>query len=648
MSLKEYSCKSWDDFLGNIYIVKALKNAIEKKCFYRSYLFCGPNHSGKFLLAQLFAQYIKTIYKDSISVEINKNTEEKLFHYSTVHTVWIIRGLHFLSSHCKTKLYSLINTQDLNNIFIFSIEKEDDITNELLDQSIYFSFSSLNLIEQSKLLRKKINFNLPPLLSTYLIIYCNDNLIKASSLLENFFSNYPQERNFDYLTETIGIWNEEETYNCFQVIFEKRTSSLYEIMLKKSSSFILSTILHYYYHAAFPYLNIPEGFSKELLSQITFYNNDIYDSYRIIKESIKQQDPLIMISLKITKAIKDYNTVAQSNDLPGKIDHEQLITLSDEKITKLDENNELKREKTNNNLNNETKDESKLYNEIKDGSDNCKEEKNIFFIKEIFSNYFINDDWINIINQSSLRLSTKILLKERTRFITSLDQNTLLIATSNLAYAKQYIDLINKELINKVIKIVIDKKQKIHSKEELVFCFSQLELSREIEIILNQYPMKIIEGGKIIIEMPVHISNIERERVNDLFNNLLIEWKSTLTVPLMNLLEYEWDYLIQEMNLSPIHEGILKESQLIKNEKDPLIVLAPHVTHMERIEITSVLNDFFKKRNIYNKKIQYLLSLEYEASEKLRLDSSDNISSWSSVNELIALGFTIKHIKKTS
>ena len=42
--------------LGNKKIVDSLNRAIEKKVFVQSYLFCGPEGIGKFLVAKEFAE----------------------------------------------------------------------------------------------------------------------------------------------------------------------------------------------------------------------------------------------------------------------------------------------------------------------------------------------------------------------------------------------------------------------------------------------------------------------------------------------------------------------------------------------------------------------------------------------------------------
>ena len=61
---REFRPKTFDDVIGQDYIVKTLKNQIKSNRLTHAYLFCGPRGTGKTSTAKIFARAVNCTHSN--------------------------------------------------------------------------------------------------------------------------------------------------------------------------------------------------------------------------------------------------------------------------------------------------------------------------------------------------------------------------------------------------------------------------------------------------------------------------------------------------------------------------------------------------------------------------------------------------------
>jgi DNA polymerase-3 subunit delta' len=155
--------------LGNKKIVDSLNKAIEKKVFVQSYLFCGPEALGKFLVAKEFAEKLTGnedgvanpnlliiepeieekdgIFKEKeIKLESIKKLQKEfsLTSFSKNHRVAIIRSSHKLNMSAQNSLLKILEEPPENTIIILIAEDEKGLLPTIISRCQIKRFSLLS------------------------------------------------------------------------------------------------------------------------------------------------------------------------------------------------------------------------------------------------------------------------------------------------------------------------------------------------------------------------------------------------------------------------------------------------------------------------------------------------------------------------
>jgi DNA polymerase-3 subunit delta' len=160
--------------LGNKKIVDSLNRAIEKKVFVQSYLFCGPEALGKFLVAKEFAEKLTgngdgavdlnllviepeieekddILKEKEIKLESIKKLQKEfsLTSFSKNHRVAIIRSAQKLNISAQNSLLKILEEPPENTIIILIAEDEKKLLPTIISRCQIKRFSLLSEAELS-------------------------------------------------------------------------------------------------------------------------------------------------------------------------------------------------------------------------------------------------------------------------------------------------------------------------------------------------------------------------------------------------------------------------------------------------------------------------------------------------------------------
>ena len=186
LSLK-YRPKSFEDVIGQKYIVKAIKNAVKYNDISPLYLFSGPKGTGKTSIARLIAMSLscnniiegnpcgscdscKSILEGKYFVDVNEiNTAQytkkddadslilETINYQPMISekkVYILDECHQLSKAAQQSLLKVFEEPPDNVVFILCTTEVDKVLPTILDRSLHYSFKPIPI----KLIKEKLEY----------------------------------------------------------------------------------------------------------------------------------------------------------------------------------------------------------------------------------------------------------------------------------------------------------------------------------------------------------------------------------------------------------------------------------------------------------------------------------------------------------
>ena len=165
---RKYRPKSFNDVLGQDYIVKTLSGAIRNNRLSHAYLFAGPRGTGKTSIARILASELKTSNKDLYELDAASNggideirevcDGARTLPFDSAKKVYIIDEVHMLSRGAFNALLKTLEEPPVHAIFILATTELHKVPDTVVSRCQIFNFKKPShqiLREMVKVVSKK-------------------------------------------------------------------------------------------------------------------------------------------------------------------------------------------------------------------------------------------------------------------------------------------------------------------------------------------------------------------------------------------------------------------------------------------------------------------------------------------------------------
>ena len=214
---QKYRSQSFDELVGQEYVVRAIRNAVKENKVGHAYLFCGPRGTGKTSMARLLARAVNCSHPESAPcnecdncraaiegshpdiIEINAANEThvedirdlidraRLSPMMGKHKIYIIDEVHQLSSSAASALLKTLEEPPEHVIFILATTDPQKLLKTIISRCQRFDFSKVDAQKiQTHLLgiAEKEHFTLEPEAALKIAELADGGMRDSLSILE--------------------------------------------------------------------------------------------------------------------------------------------------------------------------------------------------------------------------------------------------------------------------------------------------------------------------------------------------------------------------------------------------------------------------------------------------------------------------------
>ncbi len=202
---RKYRPQSWEEVIGQEYVVKTLTNAIKLGRISHAYLFAGPRGTGKTTIARLLAKSLGCTDLDLIEIDAasNRGIDEirelrdgiKFAPTAGKYKVFIIDEAHQLTKEAFNALLKTLEEPPAHAVFVLATTEVHKIPETILSRVQSFPFRKLSVEEITKKIQKIIEIEK---------IKINDDAVQ---LIANFAGG--SYRDAESMLEQLRVWNDK-------------------------------------------------------------------------------------------------------------------------------------------------------------------------------------------------------------------------------------------------------------------------------------------------------------------------------------------------------------------------------------------------------------------------------------------------------
>ncbi|MBC7333267.1 MAG: DNA polymerase III subunit gamma/tau [Actinobacteria bacterium] len=252
---RKWRPQSFEEIIGQDFVVQTLKNAISRNRLSHSYIFCGPKGTGKTSTARILAKALNCIKgptpepcnkcDNCISISNGSNVDvveidaasnrgideirdlrEKVKYLPSVlrKKVYIIDEVHMLTPEAFNALLKVLEEPPEHVLFIMATTEPHKVIPTIMSRCQRFDFSPIRVDEIKRRLREvseKENIFISEPALNIISKYADGSLRDADSILEKLASYGDNEIDVQDVTSLLGVVDIELLFEFGNIIIEK-------------------------------------------------------------------------------------------------------------------------------------------------------------------------------------------------------------------------------------------------------------------------------------------------------------------------------------------------------------------------------------------------------------------------------------------
>ncbi len=258
---RTYRPNSFEEVVGQKYIVTTLKNAVEQKKIAHAYLFCGPRGTGKTTVAKLLAKAVNCpmenapcnecesckmiqegTHPDIVEIDAasNNGVDEirnliERVKYAPLHSkykVYIIDEVHMLTAGAFNALLKTLEEPPPHIIFILATTEAQKVIPTIISRCQRFDFGRVSIPDIIHRLKEvmeaediKYEKDVIPLISDL----AEGGVRDALSILDQVIAYAQNDLKVTHVNEIYGITTPTEKFQLIDNVIQKRTQELLEL-----------------------------------------------------------------------------------------------------------------------------------------------------------------------------------------------------------------------------------------------------------------------------------------------------------------------------------------------------------------------------------------------------------------------------------
>jgi len=311
---RKWRPQDFEEIIGQDYLIKTLKNAVQKNRLTHAYIFCGPRGTGKTSTARIFAKALncingltpkpcnkcencKSIIEgssvDVIEIDAASNRgideirelREKVKYLPTKlrKKVYIIDEVHMLTTQAFNALLKVLEEPPEHVVFILATTEPNMVIPTIMSRCQRFDFRPISISDIAKRLKSissSEDIEISDSAINMIAKYSDGSLRDADGMLEQLSSFSDGEIKTEEVTHLFGLVDFDVLFEMTDIIIEKEINQavLFSDRLIKSiqnlSLFVTEFIEHLYnlyvikhYDEPFDVIDISEDHKERILRQ---------------------------------------------------------------------------------------------------------------------------------------------------------------------------------------------------------------------------------------------------------------------------------------------------------------------------------------------------------------------------------------------
>jgi len=539
---RAYRPSTFEEVIGQEYIVKTLQNSIKKNNIAHAYLFCGPRGTGKTTIAKIFAKAINCVNKEDDAcdkcescISANEGRNPDIFEldaasnnsvenirdliknisYAPIngkYKVYIIDEVHMLSSNAFNAFLKTLEEPPAHVVFILATTEPNKILPTVLSRCQRYNFSKLRPFEIKErmievLKNEKVKYEEDAL--DIIATLAEGGMRDALSLLEQYLSYNHELVNIDDVRKLFSL---SETKTKIELIKNTHNGNIAEA---------ISTLRQMYQQGVD--VNRLTIELLNIIKETLIYSDSMNDS--LLESISKLQANELIQNIEVKHLYKDIDCLEEV--LSKTKGNQNMLSYLELALIKMSNTNQIEAP-----IKQETiqpiKKQTKPKEPVKEVVEETKEEN----VSEIEESKDLND-LLNILKQCTRdhKINDEIIINKiemyrydenyrkffmilsETKLFTSSEDAILLEATPSIVHQ------INDPIINEQLFNFINEEYKIN---KMVFGVTSEEVNKLVELYKKLTPEEKTNFSKIE-KYKAKKSSSKEEKLKAMFDDLKVE-----------------------------------------------------------------------------------------------------------------------------